>query len=203
MKKAILLFAISSLISILGVAQTIENLDYISPFNEGLSAIKKGNQWGFINTEGIIAVDFRSDLVTTESDNGNYPIFKDSRCLIEKEKDGVFYYGYIDTSGSTVIEPQFLNALNFKKNMALALELGKEEVGKNEVLDKTVINYRYYEVIIDRNGKVKTYLDPKGVLIALDKKFLEKRPEIKTKRLSDNLVAQKNSNGKWAIKTVN
>lgn len=40
------------LIPFLGIAQTIENLEYISPFNNDLAAIKKGNEWGFIDQDG-------------------------------------------------------------------------------------------------------------------------------------------------------
>ncbi|WP_291372370.1 WG repeat-containing protein [Cyclobacterium sp.] len=47
------------LIPFIGIAQTFENLDYISPFSNGVAAIKKGNEWGFIDPEGNLIVDFR------------------------------------------------------------------------------------------------------------------------------------------------
>ena len=46
------------LLPLLGFAQTIENIDYISPFHEGLAAIKKGEKWAFINQEAKIVVIF-------------------------------------------------------------------------------------------------------------------------------------------------
>ncbi|MFL1894824.1 WG repeat-containing protein [Aquimarina sp. 2-A2] len=52
------LFITFVLIPFLGMAQTIENIDYISPFHNEVAAIKKGSQWAFINNEGKIVVDF-------------------------------------------------------------------------------------------------------------------------------------------------
>lgn len=202
MKKTIILFIATLLIPFFGISQTFENLDYISPFNEGVSAIKKDNQWAFINSDGDIVVNFRNDLVVTKFDDGNYPIFKNGRCLIEKKKDGISYFGYIDTSGKTVIEPRFLNAKNFNNNVATVLELEKEEVGKNRALDKSVVYYKYYEVTIDTQGNVKNYLTQKGINIVLDKKFLRKPPKFTAKQISDNLIAVKNENGKWTIKKI-
>ena len=33
-------------------AQELTGIDEIAPFSEGLAAIRKGNEWGFINKEG-------------------------------------------------------------------------------------------------------------------------------------------------------
>ena len=49
------------LIPFLGIAQTLEDLEYISPFNNDLAAIKKGNEWGFIDQDGKIIIDYRND----------------------------------------------------------------------------------------------------------------------------------------------
>ena len=116
----------------LGVSQTLENLDYIFLFHEDLAAIQKRNQSAIIDTDGSIIIDFRSDLVSTVFDYATYPIFRDGRCLIEK--DGIAYFGYINTSGDTVIEPQFLNANNFKAEKAIVLKLIKEIAEKNTAL---------------------------------------------------------------------
>lgn len=202
MKKAVILFVAILLIPAFGNSQIIENLDYISPFNEGVSAIKKNNQWAFINNEGDIVINFRDDLVTTKSDDGNYPIFKEGRCLIVNIKEGISYFGYINISGETVIEPRFLNATNFNNNGAIALELTKEEIGKNTALGKSIVNYRYFEVVIDTDGKIKNYLNPKGVNVVLDKKFLREPPKFMSKQISENLVAIKNENGKWSLKKI-
>jgi len=203
MKKGAILLVIVMLISTFGYTQSLENLDYVSPFHDEVAAIKKGGQWAFINERGKIVINFRDDIVTTKSNDVSYPIFKINRCLIAKQKEGVSYFGYIDKTGKTVIEPQFLNATNFNNNEAIVLELIKENVGQNEVLVKNVVYYRYYEAIIDTNGDIKTYLNPKGVNVVLDKKFLRKPPHFKSKILSDHLYAILNENNKWAIIKIN
>ena len=202
MKKVIILLVAVLLIPTFGNSQTIENLDYISPFHEGVSAIKKNNQWAFINKEGDIVINFRDDLVTTKSDDGNFPIFKSGRCLIVNSKEGISYFGYINNSGETVVEPRFLNATNFNNKTAIALELTKEEIGKNTALGKNMVNYKYFEVTIDVDGNVKNYLNPKGVTVVLDKKFLREPPKFMSMEISENLVAIKNEKGKWTIKKM-
>ncbi len=203
MKNAIILFITVLLIPIFGYSQSIENLEYISSFNEGVSAIKKNGQWAFINKEGTITIPFRNDLFITKNDDGSYPIFINNRCLIIKEKNGIVYFGYIDKSGKTIIEPQFLNATNFNKNSALVLKLLKEDIGKNDLLGKNVVYYRYYEATINDKGSVINYLNPKGTNVILDKEFLRKPPKIKSKLISENLVATIDKNKKWVVKKIN
>ena len=59
----LVLLVVLFLIPVFVGAQTIENLDFISPFNDGLSAIKKDNQWAFINQEGSIVLNFRNEYI--------------------------------------------------------------------------------------------------------------------------------------------
>lgn len=202
MKNSIIIFIAVVLTPFFGISQTIEDLDYVSSFNNGVAAIKKNNQWAFINKAGDIVIDYRNDLVETEFVDGSYPIFQDGRCLIVTEKDGISYFGYINTLGKTVIKPRFLNATNFNNNLATALELDKEIIGRNPVLDKNIVYYKYYEVTINTDGIIKDYLTQKGVNIVLDKKFLRKPPKFAAKQISDNLVIIKNEKGKWAIKKI-
>jgi len=202
MKKGVILLVVLFLISIFSSAQSLENIDYISSFNDGLAAIKKNNQWGFINKDGAIVLSFRSDLVTTKCDDGEYPIFKDGRCLIAKNNNGISYFGYIDISGKTMIDPQYLNATNFINNEAIVLKLVKEEIGKNDVLGKNIVAYKYYEVTIDTNGQINQYLTPNGFNVVLDKNHIRKPPEITSKRISDNLYAIMDINNKWTIKMI-
>ncbi|PWK20693.1 WG repeat-containing protein [Xanthomarina spongicola] len=200
MKKILIILLI---IPVLGFSQVIENVDFISPFHDEMAAIKKNNQWAFINIHGDIVVNFRNDLVTSKFLDGDYPIFKNGRCLIVNEKDGVLYFGYINTYGKTVIEPRFLNATNFNNNIATALELDKEEMGRNPALDKKIVNYKYFEVTIDTVGNVKNYLTHKGVHVVLDKDFLREPPKFTSKQISDNLVVTRNEKGKWTLKKIN
>jgi hypothetical protein len=199
MKKISRLFIIIILISISGFSQTTETFDYVSPFNEGFSAVKKDSQWGFINTEGNLVIGFRDDLFSTKMKDEAYPVFSNNRCIIIKKEENVSYYGYIDTSGKTVIKPTFLNATNFKNHVAIVLELYKEIAGHNDIMGKDIVYYTYKEVIINLIGETKENLtSPKNVV--LTKQFLTEPPKITSKILSENMVKILNDDKKWILK---
>ncbi|TGV04341.1 WG repeat-containing protein [Flavivirga rizhaonensis] len=199
MKKILIILI---LIPVFAFAQTTEELDFVAPLNDGIAAVKKDNKWGFINNKGTIIIPFRGDLVLTETDSYNYPIFKNNRCLISENRKGIEYFGYIDKTGKTIIETKFLNASNFNNNHALVLELTTKIVGENEILKKRMVYYKYFEVVINTQGDIKDYLsDP--INVVLDKKFLKKPPRITSKFVSNTLVATLNKNKKWIIKSIN
>ncbi|AOW16836.1 hypothetical protein LPB03_04850 [Polaribacter vadi] len=201
MKRVVILFLLTFLTPFIGFTQTSISFDYVSPFYEGFSAVKKGNQWAFINTEGVIVIDFRDDLVSTKINNEEYPIFKNNRCIIVKEENKISYFGYIDSSGKTVINPTFLNAINFQNSIAIVLKLNKEKAGFNNVLGKNIVYYTYLEVIINKEGEIKENLTvPKNVV--LSKKNLSKPPKITSKFLSDKLVLILDEHQKWIIKKI-
>lgn len=185
-----------------GVAQSAENVDFISDMHENRAAIKKGNQWAFINTEGQIVINYRDDLVVSNNKSGNYPIFKNGRCIITQKKDGISYFGYIDVSGKTVIEPQYLNASNFQNDMAIVLLLTRTEIAKNTALDKPVVSYDYFEVVIDLTGQVLTYLTLDPIHITLSPEYLRKPPIIHSKFINNKLFAVTNKEKKWSVVKV-
>lgn len=202
MKKIFFLFSIV-IFPIYLQAQTFTNIDYISPFNDGLAAVKKGDQWGFINTEGTLVIDFRKDLVSTNIDRANYPVFIKDRCLISEEKEGISYFGYIDSSGKTVVEPIFLNATNFNMDYAIVLALVKDEVGRNDLLGIDIFKYKYFEVLINNKGEITKYLLPdNAVVITLDKGKLVKPPEITSKLLSNKVFSTQLKNKKLEVRKI-
>lgn len=197
MKKAIILFL---LIPFLGFSQIKDKLDYVSPFNDGYSAVKKGNQWAFINQKGNIVIDFRDDLVLTETNKEKYPIFVNERCLISEKKDGISYFGFIDTSGKTIVEPLYLNATNFNEDFAIVIHVYKNLLGK-DVLGKQVVSYEITEILINKSGEVKHSLtEPKGII--LSKEYLKNPPKIDSKFLTKNLISVFGKDNKWEIKKL-
>jgi hypothetical protein len=196
------LIIILVLIPFLGIAQTLENLEYISLFNNDVAAIKKGNEWGFIDQDGKVIVDFRNDLVSTQTDNASYPIFSNEKCLIAHQKDGVLYYGYINKTGKIVIVPQFLNATNFKDGKALVLKVEKETIGYNDIFNKDVVSYHYFEVVIDKEGKTLDHLTQLAIHVSPKDKNDKNPPTISSKFISRNLIAVKGSNNKWSVKKI-
>ena len=155
-----------------------------------------------MNKEGKTVIDFRNDLVLTKIDGANYPVFYNDRCLFHKEKDGITYYGYIDTSGKTIINPQFLNALNFKEGNALALKVEKETIGYNDIFNKDVVSYHYFEVVINREGKTIDHLTQLAIHISPKDKKDENPPVITSRLISNNLVLIRSKNNKWTLKKI-
>ena len=201
--KNLVIFTIIIALSGIGFSQSVDDIDFISPFNEGIAAVQKDGKWAFINTQGEMLTDFRSDLVATETESGKFPVFKNERCIIKEKRNGIYYFGYIDTIGTVVVTPQFLNASNFDNGLAIVLELEKVQVGTNSALGKNVSYDKYSEAIIDGNGEIKGYVSPKMINVILDKKFLRCPPKITSKRISENLYAMKNDDGSWSVKVIN
>ncbi|RXJ49447.1 WG repeat-containing protein [Gelidibacter gilvus] len=183
-------------------SQSMVDADFVSPMNDEMVAVKKGSQWGFVNSEGNFVINFRDDLVITKTADGSFPIFHNGRSLITQRKDGINYYGYIDRSGKTVIEPQYLNATNFKDDAAIVLVLRRNELSQNIALNKPVVNYDYFEVAINPNGEVITYLTQEPVHITLSAESLRKPPAIYSKALSNTMFAVMNAQKKWSILKV-
>lgn len=195
------------IIPLLTFSQVIQDLEFIGPANEGHIPVLKNNKWGFINSQGELTVDFRNDLVHNEktsskSDLGvasqQFPGMYDGRITIKKITGGIPYYGFIDSSGKTVIEPEFLNVSNFKNGHALALKIEEKFLGRNDLLDITIKSYKYDVVLIDREGDVKQYLaGPFPVAVSREK--LREAPRIEARWVNENLIAVKNPQKKWEI----
>jgi hypothetical protein len=183
----------------IGLSQTLENLDFVSPFHEDLAAVQKNDQWAFIDRNGDVVINFRTDLVSTKTENGSYPLFNNERCLIESKKDGISYFGYIDVSGKKIIEPQFLNAKNFHNGKAIVLQLIKESAGVNTALGKNVVYYKYYEALINADGPLEAYLSKEPQNVVLDKSYLISPPEISFTYFSESLYIKKDKSNKITL----
>ena len=192
MKNILIIMISMILFPFLGSSQIIENIDEVTPFHEELAAIRKGEQWAFINTNGDIVIDYRNDLVKTKTkkDVVTYPHFEDGKCLIKQKINGVDHYGYIDHSGKTVIKPEYLNATNFDHGYAIVLKVSKEELGRNDLLDKKVVSYSYNEIVIDHSGNQKIFLTG-PIHLVYKKERLRKPPVILSYFLTPNLIASK------------
>ena len=198
------------MIPLLTFSQVIQDLDFIGPANEGHIPVLKNNKWGFINSQGEVAVNFRSDLIhntktSSKTDVGvasqQIPCMRDGRIIIRKVIDQIPYYGFIDSSGKTVIEPEFLNVSNFNNGYALALKIEEKFLGRNDLLDITIKSYNYDVVLIDREGEVKQYLaGPFPVGISMKK--LREAPRIEARWVSEDLIAVKNPQKKWGIHKI-
>lgn len=113
----------------------------IDQFAEGLNAVKAGNKWGFVNKNGqwVIpakydnAANFRSGLASVYNAPDDYfinpqgkavypPLFDewlydpgDGTCIAFK-KEGK--YGFADSTGRVIIQPQYKMAYSFSEGLA-------------------------------------------------------------------------------------
>ena len=187
-------------VSTMTFSQILENVDYIAPEKDGLIAVKKGTKWSFIDVAANTLIDFRSDLVVMSNSDGNYPIFVNDRCLIKKQVDGSYHYGFIDKSGKEVIPPQFLLATSFRDGKAIILKKLTEKVGENTVLGKNVVSSKLEEYVIDTSGKTVKYLSSRHYV---PKKIGAKSQlKISSKFITNNLIGVKDRNNKWSLHKI-
>jgi hypothetical protein len=205
MKTRHLIFVLAFL-PLLAISQNISGLDEIAPFSEGLAAVRKGNQWGFINREGKLVIDFRSDLVWNEHASRDrddakgiaYPMFNDGRVMIKKtlDEEGIALYGFLDTQGNMVIEPEYLNVTGFKDGYAVGILLTKTFRGEN-TFQLRIYDYKFSEVVLNTNGDIVHLVEQrKGVQMSKKRYVL---PELKAKILGKDLLAVRNEANTWDV----
>lgn len=187
--------------------QLVKNADFIAPMEDGFAAVKIENQWSFIDENGSMIFDLRSDLISNDSktltvDLGvasmSYPLMIEEKAIVKTVKNGIPYFGFIDPNGTIVIKQEFLNVSNFKEGYALALKLSEQVLGENKPLGKRVVNYFYDLVLIDTKGHITKYLCG-PFPVKLSKEHLKKAPPIIAKDLSSNLIAFQTPEGKWEV----
>ncbi|MBT2161606.1 WG repeat-containing protein [Zobellia barbeyronii] len=209
------LFIISFLLSIpiLGISQSVEDinkpivgeLDQIEPFSEGLAAVKKGSQWGFIDEDGQLVIGFRGDLVWNKTPNTNNfgiegiesPKFKDGLCAVKTIKeDGIARYGFMDKKGNIVVPTDFLNVSQFSDGVAVGIYESKELRGKNSFQLK-IYDYDFTEVVVNQAGEMLWPIQERQDIVMSKK--LYKLPELQARLISKNLLAVKDKTNTWKI----
>lgn len=188
-------------------ASQISQVDEIAPFSEGLAGVRKGNQWGFIDQEGTLVIDFRDDLVWNENaDNATSgvkairrPSFKNGRCLVKKEIEEIPVYGFIDTNGELVVPHKFLNVSPFNDGYTTGIIYEKVLQGRNEI-KMEVYKYKFHEVIMDTSGKIHEYLvKPENIQM---RKSRYELPWLRTKMLSKRLIAVRGNDNLLEIRKL-
>ena len=102
-------------------------------FSEGLCAVKKGEKWGFVDTTGRLVID--CGLTYRPGD------FLDEMAAFKGENA---LFGYIDTRGEVVINPQYAEAYPFHNGLAI-IQMPYE---------RTNMDYTYGYCAIDKDAKV-------------------------------------------------
>ncbi len=209
MKTQRFLLVMIMLLPVLSLAQQLKEIDEFTSFNEGLAAVRKGNQWGFIDKEGTLVIDFRSDLYYSKDADPSksdimgirYPIFQEGRCMITKIiEEGISVYGFIDTKGNVIVEPQFLNVYPFENGVTTGVLFEKTLRGENEFKLK-IYDFKFHDVVMDISGKIEEYLAKRSNIQMTKKRY--KLPSIGAKMLTDNLIAVKTADNRWEIRKLN
>lgn len=205
MKKILSLWILALMVTLPISAQVLKNIDEIAPFSEGMAAVRKGKQWGFINEEGKMVIAFRDDIYTspkvdeskTDVSGVSYPNFNEGLCLIKQTvEDGVPVYGFIDKTGTVVIEPQFLNIYPFKDGFTTAVLFDKNFKGENEFKLK-IFEYKFFDVRVSSTGEVTDYFEKRDHIQMTVKRY--QLPEIGAKILNKELVATYTAEQGWTI----
>ncbi|MEX0289882.1 MAG: WG repeat-containing protein [Flavobacteriaceae bacterium] len=191
------------------IAQELPEVDEIAPFSEGLAAVRKGNQWGFINKQGNLVIDFRDDIYANKQADMSksdvtgikYPMFNEGRCLITKKvEDGIPLYGFMDTKGEVVIEPQFLNVYPFKNGYTTGVLFDRTFKGENEFKLK-IYEFKFFDVLVHSSGKVEEYFQRRQNIHMAKRRY--EIPSIGAKRLSADLIAVHIKDKGWQIRNLN
>lgn len=207
----VLLIAVSFSVTAQSVEQMnaplISTLDDVAPYSEGLAAVRKGNQWGFLDKDGNLAIPFRDDVLwntkaTTETGVSSieYPKFKEGLCIIfENTNEGVPLYGFMNTKGETVIAPEFVNISPFDDDFTVGIYARKDLRGKNE-FQLEIYDYTFTEVVVNKAGEMVWPVQERQNIIMAKKRF--KLPELHTKMLSKTLLAVKQNDNLWKVVKV-
>lgn len=208
MRTTLLIMTFLWMLPLTLMAQELKGIDEIAPFNEGLAGVRQGEKWGFIDENGTLVIDFRNDVYwnsnadTTRSDISGvrYPIFQEGRCLITKNvEDGVPLYGFMDTKGNTIIEPQFLNVYPFKNGYTTGVLFEKTLKGKNEFkLD--IYEFKFFDVLVDASGEIDEFFERRHNIQMTKKRY--QVPTIGAKYLAEDLVAVYGKDQGWEIRKL-
>ena len=215
MRKFVLLLALAAL-PVLAGAQSIQDinrptlgdLDEVTRFHEGLAAVRKGSQWGFIDQDGLLVIDFRDDLVwQREPDPGAlgvgsipYPRFSDGRCpVMVSGEDGIPLYGFIDTEGRMVIEPEFLNVSEFQNGRAVGIYYKKTFRGKNN-FQLNIYDHTFTEVVLNKAGAMVWPLAERENILMNARRY--RTPEIQARIIENGLIAVKSDRARWEIRKL-
>ncbi|MDC6405292.1 MULTISPECIES: WG repeat-containing protein [Maribacter] len=208
MRTKLLLLTFLLMLPLALPSQELKGIDEIAPFSEGLAAVRQGEKWGFIDENGTLVIDFRNDVYwnndadTSKSDISGvrYPMFQEGRCLITKNvEDGIAVYGFMDTKGKTIIEPQFLNVFPFKNGYTTGVLFDKALKGKNEFkLD--IYEFKFFDVLLDASGEIDEYFERRHNILMTKKRY--QVPTIGAKYLAENLVAIYGKDQGWEIRKL-
>ncbi|AEM69510.1 KWG Leptospira repeat protein [Allomuricauda ruestringensis DSM 13258] len=186
----------------------IKELTEVGPFSEGLAAVRKDGKWGFIDKEGNLAIDFREDLVWDQNADESrsdvkgikYPEFKNGLCAIQEIKDeGIPYYGFMDTQGNIVIEPEYLNVTGFKDDRAIGIYCRRTFRGKNN-FQLNIYEYAFTEVVLNTQGEIIWPISKRENISMTKRRY--QTPNLTASFISSDLILVKTGDNDFQISNI-
>ena len=121
--------------------------------------------------------------------------------MIQKRKvNNIPYYGFIDTSGETVIQPEYLNITEFDQENAIGIYVREMFQGQNEI-KMDVVEYIFTEVVVNVDGEIVWPIVEREH--ALTAKSRYEIPELRAKLIGTDLLIFKTKDDKWETKKLN
>lgn len=174
--------------------------DDVGPFVEGLAAVNKDGRWGFIDRGGNVVIQpvfksawaFHEGFARVESfDQPGHYINKNGIALSSPDWEAADNfsegrakvkvgnaYGYIDTTGSLVIQAVYSRGFNFENGLCVVDFEDKQ--GVIDLSGKQILNTKYDQVKISDGGHViLTRKDNSASAYDLTGKELLNMPQVK------------------------
>ena len=127
-------------------------------------------------------------------------MFNEGRCLITKiVEDGVPVYGFIDTKGNVVLEPQLLNVYPFKDGFTTAVLFEKSMKGKNE-FNLDIYEFKFHDVMLDTSGEIIEFFNRRYNIQMTKRRY--QMPAMGVKQLSAGLVAVNTQDQGWEVRKI-
>ena len=216
MKSALLILSVLLAFPFTGNTQSIktlnkpimEGLDEVTPYHDGLAAVRKGSQWGFIDPDGNLVIDFRNDLVwkgdAAPGDSGvdaiPYPRFRDGRCMFEaKGDDDIPVYGFIDRTGKIAIAPEYLNLTEFTDGYAVGVFVKKTFRGKNK-FQLNIFDYSFMEGVLNPEGEMVWPIGERQNILMQLRRY--EMPSLTARITGNGLLVVESQPGKWEIRRM-
>lgn len=153
-----------------GIINIFPSVDYISDFSEGLASFQKGKLYGYFDINMNVAIEPQFEYAgnfnegfarVTDSEGKIYYIDKSGKKAIDRDGSDfserlAFFeveneqtgsrYGFIDTSGKTVIQPTYKFARFFYEGLCAVQDLETDKWGFIDKTGKFVIKPQFNEV---------------------------------------------------------
>ena len=114
-------------------------------------------------------------------------------------EDGVPIYGFIDTKGNVVLEPQLLNVYPFKDGFTTAVLFEKSMKGKNE-FNLDIYEFKFHDVMLDTSGEIIEFFNRRYNIQMTKRRY--QMPAMGVKQLSAGLVAVYTQDQGWEVRKI-